>query len=163
MLIPGLFNKSLTICLSLSSLRLWNANVAGGLRGAAYATAICLPGYIALQRYAPKFRSLPLPIKAFGIVTIGVPIISVCAEKGGEAYERTLWTGAGVRELEIEERREQQRWDQLSPIEKVKDWSANHRYTIVGGRYVFDSSHDSRGKVSVADLDRMRITAGRHP
>lgn len=114
---------------------LWNANVNGGLRGLAYAAAVCGPGFYALQRYSPKFRTLPLPLKAFGLVVISVPLISVTAEKAGEAYERSLWTGAGVKELETKAIKEQQRWDSLTTSEKVRDWASNHQYSIVGGSW----------------------------
>jgi hypothetical protein len=116
------------------SIRLWNANVAGGVRGAAYAGAICIPGVWALQRYSPKFRQLPLPLKALGVVVVTVPLISVGAEKAGEAYQQSLWTGVGLKELTAEQQRAQDRWERLSTSEKVKDWAINHQYTLVGGR-----------------------------
>ncbi len=153
-------SRAIHECLTIFCIlrRLWNANVNGGLRGLAYAAAVCGPGFYALQRYSPQFRTLPLPLKAFGLVVISVPLISVTAEKAGEAYERSLWTGAGVKELETKAIKEQQRWDSLTTSEKVRDWASNHQYSIVGGRSVCEVLPLYRNVAQIFFL-----TAGRHP
>ncbi len=111
----------------------WNANVRGGLEGTAIATAITVPGYYLLHRSLPAFRQLPLPLKAFGITVVAVPCIIINAEKAGEAYERSQWTGLGKEELDRTEIKEAQRWDGLSSGQKVQDWASRHKWGIVGG------------------------------
>jgi hypothetical protein len=75
-----------------------------------------------------------LSLKALGVVVVTVPLISVGAEKAGESYQQSLWTGVGLKELTVEQQRAQDRWEQLSTSEKVKDWAINHQYSLVGGR-----------------------------
>jgi len=115
---------------------LWNANVAGGLRGAAYAGAIGIPGLWALQRYSPRFRAVPLTVTALGVVVATFPFISVGAEKAGEAYQQSLWTGVGLKELTVEQQRAEDRWEHLTTSEKVKDWAGKQQYRLVGGSWV---------------------------
>jgi hypothetical protein len=71
-----------------------------------------------------------LPLKAFGIVTVAVPCITIGAEKAGEKYERGI---LGVNQIEDEQTaREEARWEKLSTGEKVRDWGKSS----VGGRCV---------------------------
>jgi hypothetical protein len=75
-----------------------------------------------------------LPLKAFGIVTVAVPCITIGAEKAGEKYERGI---LGVNQIEDEQTaREEARWEKLSTGEKVRDWGKRYQWSIVGGRCV---------------------------
>jgi hypothetical protein len=76
-------------------------------------------------------------LKALGLVVISVPCISISAEKAGEAYERSMWTGVGQREIERRGAVEEQQWEELSTGEKIKNWANRNQYGIVGGRSVF--------------------------
>jgi hypothetical protein len=125
---------NLKLIFTFFPIRLWNANVAGGLRGAAYAGAIGIPGLWALQRYSPRFRAVPLTVTALGVVVATFPFISVGAEKAGEAYQQSLWTGVGLKELTVEQQRAEDRWEHLTTSEKVKDWAGKQQYRLVGGR-----------------------------
>lgn len=44
-------------------------------------------------------------------------------------------TGAGKQELDLEERRIQDRWNSLSTSDKVRDVAARHEYGIIGGAW----------------------------
>ncbi|KAH8079037.1 putative mitochondrion protein [Filobasidium floriforme] len=109
-------------------------NVEGGLKGAAVATAILTPAFFLLQRRSANFRAIPIPLKAFGVVTVAVPCISIGAEKAGERYERGI---LGVSQLEATERdREEKRWEGLSTGEKIRDWGKRYQWSIVGGSWL---------------------------
>lgn len=123
----------LTVCRLLAR-RAWDANVNGGLRGLAYAAGICIPGFIGLQRFSPQFRQIPIPLRAFGAVVITVPLVSICAEKAGEEYERSQWTGVGKVELDKAESARRQRLESMSTGERLKDWAVSHQWGIVFGR-----------------------------
>jgi hypothetical protein len=109
----------------------------GGLKGLAIGTGIAVPGHFGLMRASTFYRALPIPLKAFaGVVTI-LPCISITAEKSGEAYERSQWSGMGKRELDMKEKREQERLEALGTSARVKDWAGRNRYGIIAGGYVF--------------------------
>ncbi len=109
-----------------------SANIRGGLTGIALATGVSVPSYLILNSRSNFYRSLPIAAKAFGFVVIGVPFVFISAEKAGEAYDRSTWTGAGKRELDMVEERERQRWDSLGFGEKFGDWGRRNRYGIIG-------------------------------
>jgi hypothetical protein len=110
-----------------------DAVITGGLKGFAYATALGVPGYFLLTRNSATYRALPPSLKAFGFVVIGIPLVSVCAEKSGERFEQSQWTGVGKVELDKEAERERRRLEQLSLSERVKDFGKRNQYGIVGG------------------------------
>ncbi len=58
--------------ISLAIIRLWNANVAG-FRGAAHGEAIFVPEVWALERYFLRSDTVPLPLKALGVVVAVFP------------------------------------------------------------------------------------------
>jgi hypothetical protein len=75
---------------------------------------------------------MPLPLKALGIVTISVPCIVIAAEKSGEAFDRSQWTGIGKQEMDAVAAREDQRWGNLSFGEKLGDWGKRNKFGILG-------------------------------
>jgi len=116
------------------SSRAFRHNVTGAIKGAAVAASIVTPAWFFLQRQSANFRAIPLPLKAFGIVTVAVPCITIGAEKAGEKYERGI---LGVNQIEDEQTaREEARWEKLSTGEKVRDWGKRYQWSIVGGRCV---------------------------
>lgn len=77
-------------------------------------------------------------MKAFGVVTVAVPCISIGAEKAGERYERGI---LGVNQIEQDKAdKEERRWEGLSTGEKVRDWGKRYQWSIVGGRSVSNPS-----------------------
>jgi hypothetical protein len=44
-------------------------------------------------------------------------------------------TGSGKDELDLEARREQDRWNGLSTMDKVREVAAKHEYSIIGGAW----------------------------
>jgi len=85
-----------------------------------------------LSRRLAYYRALPLSVKTFGAVACIVPAFSIGAEKAGEAYSRGQWSGVGLKELEIEQQREQQRWEQLGTLDQVGDWAKRRKWAIIG-------------------------------
>jgi hypothetical protein len=55
--------------------------------------------------------------------------------KVGKGVNENYRTGAGKEELDLEERREQDRWNSLSTSEKIRDVAARHEYSIIGGAW----------------------------
>jgi len=122
------------------------ATINGGLKGLAIGTGIAVPGHFGLMRASTFYKALPIPLKAFaGVVTI-LPCISISAEKAGEAYERSQWSGIGKRELDLQEKREQERLEALGTSARVKDWAGRNRYGIIAGGYVYPTNPGLEGK-----------------
>jgi len=85
-----------------------------------------------LSRRLAYYRALPLSVKTFGLVACVVPSFSIGAEKAGEAYGRSQWTGVGQRELEAENLRERQRWEKLGTSDQIADWAKRRKWAIIG-------------------------------
>jgi len=113
----------------------YNVTVKGGIKGFAFGLGTSLPLSFIAQRYWPYYRSLPLPLKAFGVMVVTVPACVIKAENDGNAWEHTRWDDVGKHELDDAARREQARWDSLDNKGKLLDWAARRRYTIVGASW----------------------------
>lgn len=79
------------------------------------------------------YRALPIPLKAFAGVVVILPCISVSAEKAGEAYERSKWSGVGKRELDMKEKREEERLANMGTSARLSDWAGKNRYGLIAG------------------------------
>jgi hypothetical protein len=95
--------------------------------------AIAVPGHFALMSRSVNYRALPIPLKAFAAVVVFLPCMSISAEKAGEAYERSQWKGIGKRDLDMKEKREQERLENLSTSGRISDWAGRNRYGIIAG------------------------------
>lgn len=109
-----------------------DSTIEGGLKGAAVAAGVLVPATMILRKQSAYFRALPLPLKALGAVSVIVPAITISAEKAGEAYSRTQWTGIGKQEIEAVQRREQERWEKLGTWGQVGDWAKRRKWAIIG-------------------------------
>jgi hypothetical protein len=47
----------------------------------------------------------------------------------------TRRTGAGKDELDLEARRERDRWDAMGTGEKIREFAAKHEYGLIGGAW----------------------------
>lgn len=111
--------------------------VTQAFKGAALGAAAFVPANWALKRRFPYYRNLPLQGKAFLGLLFVIPCGTVFAEKAGEHFiAANQWQGAGKAELDKEAALAQARWDQLSTVDKAKDWAARHQYSIIGGSWV---------------------------
>lgn len=61
-----------------------------------------------------------------------LPGISIGAEKSGEAFDRSRWTGVGKREMDAVAERERTRWQGLGNGEKVQEWAKGNKWGIIG-------------------------------
>ncbi|KAJ9106086.1 hypothetical protein QFC21_001226 [Naganishia friedmannii] len=111
----------------------WDANVKGGIKGALIAAGITIPGSLALHRFSPTYRQLPLPAKAFAAVVIAAPTIVYHAETAGTDYERSFWSGTGKRELDRKAQADIEKWNSMSSGAKFQDWAKRNQWTMVGG------------------------------
>ncbi|KAK8844708.1 hypothetical protein IAR55_006557 [Kwoniella newhampshirensis] len=109
-----------------------DATVNGGLQGALLGAGISVPAYYILMRRSVTYRALPLPLKALGAVVICVPCVYISAEKAGERFSKSQYTGVGKRELDREHELERERWDKLSVVSKATDWAGRHKYGMIG-------------------------------
>ncbi|KAI6121131.1 hypothetical protein F5141DRAFT_1193990 [Pisolithus sp. B1] len=114
-------------------------------RNSLQATTVPLTGAVPLLLYPLPFilnrrwsyyRSLPLSLKALGVVIIVAPCVSIQAERRGLEFDREVnWTGAGRMELDRVASEEEARWSSLSVKDKVADWAARHKYGIICGSW----------------------------
>lgn len=44
-------------------------------------------------------------------------------------------TDVGAHELDIRKQREQERWDRMGPLQKLKDVAGRHEYGFIGGAW----------------------------
>lgn len=111
------------------------ATVRGAIEGIFAGFALSLPASFYLQRRSAYFRSLPIQLKALGVVLLVAPLYAVQAERRGIEYDRSTWTGLGVTELKREEVAEQKRWESLGTTEKIKDWAMTNQYKVILGSW----------------------------
>jgi hypothetical protein len=67
------------------------ATYIGGAKGFLGGLGLALPASLIAQRRWPYYRSLPLSIKALGVVTVVVPSFVIAAERAGHNFEREHW------------------------------------------------------------------------
>ncbi|PCH33950.1 hypothetical protein WOLCODRAFT_160477 [Wolfiporia cocos MD-104 SS10] len=111
------------------------AIVRGAIEGIAAGLAISLPGTWYMNHRWLAFRSLPIQLKALGTVLLVAPLYAIQAERRGVEYDESTWTGAGKRELEREERRQQERWSTLDAGQKFREWAMRHQYEVILGSW----------------------------
>ncbi|THH12377.1 hypothetical protein EW145_g34 [Phellinidium pouzarii] len=108
-----------------------NATLRGMAEGAAAALALALPGSFYLHRRWAYYRSLPITIKALGVVLLVGPAVALQAERKGVQYDKEHnWSGAGKEELDREANEEERRWVGLSTTQKATDWALRHRWHL---------------------------------
>jgi hypothetical protein len=103
----------------------------GGLQGTALAAGINIPLHFILRR-RPQYNAIPVTLKALGYVVLTIPCISIAAEKAGEAFIRSTWTGTGKNELDRDAQRAAMRWDSLGTWQKAQDWGSRHKWGLIG-------------------------------
>ncbi|WWC57651.1 uncharacterized protein I303_100184 [Kwoniella dejecticola CBS 10117] len=113
-----------------------DATINGGIRGLFYGIGLSVPGFYLLNKRLAAYRALPTPLKAAGYVMVIVPCISIAAEKQGEAFTRSQYSGVAKLELDKEAQLEDQRWQALSSAQKFGDWAGRHKYQLVGASWV---------------------------
>lgn len=111
------------------------ATIRGAIEGTVAGFAISIPASLYAHRHWAYYRSLPLSLKALGIVIVTAPLYAVQAERRGVEYDKSTWTGAGVQELKREEAVQQSRWEKLSTTEKIQDWALRNQYKVILGSW----------------------------
>lgn len=109
------------------------ATVLGGAKGFAGGMAVALPASYLLNRRWAYYRSLPLSLKALGVIVIVLPSFVISAERAGLRFDKEHWTGIGKAELDTVQAREEARWNSLTFGQKFKDVAARHEYGLIGG------------------------------
>ncbi|KAH8113326.1 hypothetical protein DFH11DRAFT_1705407 [Phellopilus nigrolimitatus] len=103
----------------------------GMTEGAAASLAVAVPGSFYLHRRWAYYRSLPITIKALGVVLVVAPCIAAQAERRGVQYDMEHnWSGPAKDELDREASEEDKRWGRLSPTQKAGDWALRHRWHL---------------------------------
>ena len=88
-----------------------------------------------MHRRWAYYRSLPIQLKALGVVMVVAPLYAIQAERRGVEFDKSTWTGAGKRELDREEAAAEQHWEALSTTEKAKSWAMNNQYKVILGSW----------------------------
>ena len=109
------------------------ATVLGGAKGFLGMSVFAFPAAYTLNKRWAYYRALPPSLKAFSVILFVVPSFVIGAERAGQKFERDHWTGAGKEELELQEEREEERWEGLSVKEKVLDAARRHQYSVILG------------------------------
>jgi len=107
----------------------------GAVEGIAAGLAISLPGSWLLHKRVPSYRTLPISLKALGVILVVGPCYAIQAERRGLEYEMSTWEGAGKDLLEEEEHAERKRWESLSTKGKIGDWAIRHQYSLILGSW----------------------------
>ena len=68
-----------------------DATLRGSIEGIIAGMAIALPGSYLLQKRSVYYRSLPVTIKALGVVLVVAPAFAVQAERRGVEYDESTW------------------------------------------------------------------------
>ncbi|KAF9645997.1 hypothetical protein BDM02DRAFT_3189190 [Thelephora ganbajun] len=111
------------------------ATFRGAVEGIATGLAISLPGSWLLHKRVPFYRTLPIQLKALGVILVVGPCYAIQAERRGVQYDMSTWKGAGKDLLDEEEYAEQKRWESLSTNEKIGDWAFKHQYSVISGSW----------------------------
>ena len=64
---------------------------------------------------------------------IVLPSLSIAADLAALEYEKSRWTGAERRGLDVIEGREEARRGKMSTLERAKDWAGAHKYGMIMG------------------------------
>ncbi|ORX41287.1 hypothetical protein BD324DRAFT_648161 [Kockovaella imperatae] len=112
-----------------------DATVVGGLKGAAIAASIIAPFHLAMRKYSTAYRAIPTPLKAFGFVTVGVFTINFAAEKSGEAYDQSQWSGAGQNSIDAKTKARDAQWEQMGMLEKAGDFAIRWKFPLIVGSW----------------------------
>ncbi|KDR84080.1 hypothetical protein GALMADRAFT_236723 [Galerina marginata CBS 339.88] len=107
----------------------------GALEGVLAGGTVAIAGSLYAQRYWHAYRRLPISLKAFAVVIIVAPAFSIQAERRGVQYERSQWTGEGLRVMDEKELRRMKQWDSMTLGQKIGDWSFRHQYSIIMGSW----------------------------
>lgn len=109
------------------------ATILGGVKGFLGGSLVAFPLSYALHKRWTYYRHLPPSLKALGVILIVVPSFVISAEHAGQAHERAQWRGAGADELEIERRKEEERWQSMGLAQKASDIAKRHEYGLILG------------------------------
>ncbi|KAH9977732.1 hypothetical protein BGW80DRAFT_1283924 [Lactifluus volemus] len=112
------------------------ATVRGSIEGVVAGLAISLPASFAAQRYWPAYRTLPLPLKALGVVLVVGPTWAIQTERRGVEFDEEYnWKGVSRQLLDNAKAREAYEWDNLSSKEKFSKWISRHQYKVILGSW----------------------------
>ncbi|CAL1700997.1 unnamed protein product [Somion occarium] len=111
------------------------ATVRGAIEGVVAGLAISLPGSYYLHRRWAYYRALPIQLKALGVVMVVAPLYAIQAERRGVEFDKSTWTGAGKRELDRSEAKEEARWERLTTKDKLKTWALENQYKVILGSW----------------------------
>ncbi|KAL5508457.1 RCF2_1 [Sanghuangporus vaninii] len=107
------------------------STVRGMVEGFIGGTIASSAGFYMLHRRSRYYRSLPLTIKALGFVMVIAPAVAAQAERRGLQYDMEHnWESAGKREMDREEAEALERWNSLTPMQKVGDWALRYRWHL---------------------------------
>ena len=67
------------------------ATISGGLRYGSIGLGSSIAASYAAQRYSPGYRSLTLPLKAFGCTAVTIFALIVGADRAGQDFEKNRY------------------------------------------------------------------------
>jgi len=107
----------------------------GALEGLLAGGAVALAGSLYAQKHWHAYQRLPPSLKALGVIILAAPAFSIQAERRGIQYERSQWSGEGLRVMDERELQRMKRWDSMTLGQKIGDWSYRHQYSLIMGSW----------------------------
>ncbi|PPQ66732.1 hypothetical protein CVT26_009533 [Gymnopilus dilepis] len=107
----------------------------GAIEGALASGSVAVAGSWYANRRWLAYRQLPPSLKLLGVVIIVAPCLTIQAERRGLQYDRSQWTGEGLRVMDEKELERMKRWDAMTPWQKISDWSWRHQYSLIMGSW----------------------------
>lgn len=85
------------------------------------------------MRFSGYYRALPIQRRAYGSLFLVLPSLSIAADLAALEYEKSKWTVAERRGLDVVASREGERWGKMSRWERSREWAGEHKYQVVMG------------------------------
>ncbi|KIY52517.1 hypothetical protein FISHEDRAFT_69781 [Fistulina hepatica ATCC 64428] len=110
-----------------------DATMRGAIEGTVVGATLAGLAHLALPHRFPAYRAIPGHLKMLGAMIIIIPCFAVQSERRGLQFDRAHWSGESATLLEEKQRQEELRWSRLSMTQKVKEYCADHTYTLIVG------------------------------
>ncbi|KAF8914295.1 hypothetical protein CPB84DRAFT_1957031 [Gymnopilus junonius] len=107
----------------------------GAIEGGLASGSVALAGSWYAHRHWAAYRKLPISLKCLGVVILVAPMVTIQAERRGLQYDRSQWTGEGLRVMDEKELLRMKEWDAMTASQKVSDWSYRHQYSLIMGSW----------------------------
>ena len=109
----------------------------GAFKGLALGLGTTVPLSLYFQRYSPRYKRLPIPLKAFGVVMLTSATTVIIAERAGLRYDKQRYSSSLYSEEEKAKMAEaaKEKAQRLSIGEKATNFVNDNKYPIIVGSW----------------------------